>query len=168
MGRSPKKPIEIDVQLRCRTLHLTHQELTKGKPLELEEFQVVTEAYCPNGHNLINDLATFRGFNGITVQLRDERQVGQLSLSPIIGDLSRTFFNFKRVEGAIIEIGCPTCSEVFPPYDRCECGANLVALFTRPKKDFANCIGICPRIGCLHSKIISNYSLRKFSRLGYY
>lgn len=168
MGRQVKKIIDVDVKVRYRTLRLSHKKLSKENVPDLDHFQVVTEAYCPNGHSLISDLATFRGFSGITVALKDEQQAGQLSLSPIIGDLSRTFFNFRRVKGEIIEICCSICDEGFPDYDQCVCGAHLVAMFTRPKKDFANCIGICPRIGCLHSKIINSYSLRKFSRLGYY
>jgi hypothetical protein len=168
MAERPKKSLDADVKGRYDALHFDHQALSNGKPLNLEEFQVVTAAYCANGHSLINDLATFNGFNGITVTLRDEHNTGQLSLSPIIGDLSRTFFNFKGVKGDLIDICCPTCNESLPIYDQCVCGAYLVALFTKPKKDFANCIAICPRIGCLHSKIISNYNLRKYSRLGYY
>jgi len=129
---------------------------------------VVTECYCHNGHGLVSDLATFGGASGITVRLRSERQIGQLSLSPIVGDLSRSFFNFERHEGTIVEICCPICDEPLPIYDQCCCGAYLATIFKGPKRDFANCIGICQRIGCLHSKIISNESLRRYSRLGYY
>jgi hypothetical protein len=133
-----------------------------------ETFRVVTECYCPNGHGLLSDRATFGGFTGISVKLRSDFQEGQLSLSPIIGDLSRTFFNFERIEGSIVEICCPTCDEPLPIYDQCSCGAFLATFFTTPKKDFANCIGICQRIGCLHSKIISIDNLRKYSRMGFY
>lgn len=145
---------------------ITVEGLQMGRPQEL--FRVVTECYCPNGHGLISDLASFGGFAGITVKLRSDRREGQLSLSPIIGDLSRTFFNFERAEGAIVEICCPTCDEALPLYDQCSCGAYLAAFFTTPKRDFANCIGICQRIGCLHSTIISIDNLRKYSRMGYY
>ena len=145
---------------------ITVEGWQKGR--NLENFRVVTECYCPNGHGLLSGLATFGGFTGITVKLRNAHQEGQLSLSPIIGDLSRTFFNFERTEGAIVEICCPTCDEALPLYDQCSCGAYLAAFFTTPKKDFANCIGICQRIGCLHSKIISIDNLRKYSRMGYY
>jgi len=133
-----------------------------------EDSRVVTECYCHNGHNLLNDLATFGGYSGISIKLRRGRQDGQLLLSPIIGDLSRTFLDFDRIEGAIVEICCPICDEPLPLYDQCECDAFLATLFTTPREDFANCIGICQRIGCLHSKIISIDHLRKLSRMGFY
>lgn len=154
---------------RVRKEVLTHKELSEDRPLKSQDsIEVVSECYCPQGHSLISDLGKFDGFEGITLTLRNDSQRGQLALSPIIGDLSRTFFDFERKEGDIIDICCPTCDDPLPLYDQCSCGAYLVALFTAPKQDFANAIGICQRIGCLHSKIISNYNLRKYSRMGYY
>ena len=133
-----------------------------------EEPQIVTECFCTKGHSLISDLASFSGHSGITLRLRSDRQDGLLALSPVIGDKRRTFFNFERVPGEIVEICCPTCAEPLPVYNVCTCGANLVAMFTTLKTEFASCIGICQRIGCLHSEIISNRDLRLFSRNGYF
>jgi len=130
--------------------------------------EVVTDCFCMNGHSLISDLAMFGGYPGITIKLRGDRQEGLVSLSSIIGDKSRTFFNFERNLGEIIDICCPTCSEALPIYNQCTCGAYLVALFSSPKADFANCIGICQRIGCLHSEIKSNRALRLYSRQGFF
>lgn len=133
-----------------------------------EGSRVVTQCYCHNGHNLLDPKNKFDGFDGLTVQLKTDKQTGLLALSPIIGDMKRTFIDFERTEGELAEIGCPTCSETLPDYDTCSCGAYLVAMFTTPDENFANCIGICPRIGCLHSKIITNFNLRKLSRNGYF
>lgn len=151
-----------------RKVVLSHEQLTHHAFKPSDSFQVVSECFCHNGHSLITEAATFSEFNGLTLVLRNERQSGQLSLSPIVGDMSRTFFNFDRVEGEMVSICCPTCLEPLPHYDACSCGAYLVALFTTPDQNFANCIGICERIGCLHSKIITNSNLRKFSRNGYF
>lgn len=129
---------------------------------------VVRECYCMHGHSLISDLAIFGDHHGITVKLRTDRQEGMLSLSPVIGDKSRTFFHFERVPGELVDICCPTCDEPFPIYNACTCGAYLVALFTSPKADFADAIGICQRIGCLHSEIKSNRDLRLYSRKGHF
>ncbi|PLX83647.1 MAG: hypothetical protein C0617_10960 [Desulfuromonas sp.] len=135
---------------------------------EGQELTLVTDCYCANGHNLTSDLATFDGFNGITITLRNSRQEGLLCLSPLIGDTGRSFFNFEGEAGEIVEICCPTCSEPLPVYNECVCGADLVAFFSSPKVDFGNCIGICQRIGCLHSEIKSNRDLRLFSRRGFF
>ena len=133
-----------------------------------EGLRVITKCYCHNGHNLLDRAHPFEGFAGLTVHLKSENQAGTLSLSPIIGDMNRTFIDFERTNGELIEICCPTCLESLPDYDKCSCGAYLVSMFTSPDKDFANCIGICPRIGCLHSRIITNFNLRKLSRNGYF
>jgi hypothetical protein len=129
---------------------------------------VLTACYCPNGHNLVGDRARFDGYEGITVKLKNASREGLLSLSPIMGDLQRMFFDFEPDEREIVDICCPTCAESLPVYNLCTCGASLVSLFLSPKAEFSNCIGICQRIGCLHSEIKSNRELRLFSRLGYF
>lgn len=128
--------------------------------------KLVDPCYCGSGHNLISDKAIFSGQAGITLKLRNASQEGILSLSPIIGDHDRTFFDAEWITDEIVEICCPTCSEPLPVYNECFCGADLVAIFTKDKNDFANCVGICQRIGCAHSEIISNYDLRVNSRRG--
>lgn len=125
---------------------------------------VIRECYCPKGHSIITDLATFGGYGGLTLKLRTATQQGLLSLSPIIGDRDRSFVDFEEIPGQVIEICCPTCAEPFPIYNECSCGAHLVALFTSPQTSFAKCIGICQRIGCLHSELLSERDLRLFSR----
>lgn len=129
---------------------------------------VIRECYCHKGHSIISDLASYGGHGGLTLRLRTATQEGLLSLSPIVGDRERTFFDFKGIPGEVIEICCPTCAEPLPIYNECSCGAHLVALFTSPETSFAKCIGICQRIGCLHSELLSERDLRLFSRIGTY
>lgn len=125
---------------------------------------VVKECYCPQGHSIISDLSTFGGQPGLTLRLRSSSQDGLLALSPIIGDRERIFFKFTGEVGDVVDICCPVCTEPFPIYNECSCGAHLVALFTSPQTSFAQCIGICQRIGCLHSELLTERDLRLFSR----
>lgn len=133
-----------------------------------EEFELVVNCHCSNGHNLISDLATFSGYAGITLKLRNDHQEGLLSLSPIIGDKDRTFFDTEWTRGEIVEICCPTCSTPLPVYNECVCGADLIAMFISDKNDFSNCIGICQRIGCTHSEIKSNSQLRSIKPVRFF
>ena len=145
----------------------TKQTTEPIEPVAAEpEAKLVAPCLCSNGHSLLTDKATFSGHNGITLKLRNGDRDGFLALSPILGDKERTFFDTEWAEGEIVEICCPTCSEPLPVYNECFCGADLVAMFTRAGKDFANCVGICQRIGCTHAEIISNYELRVNSRRG--
>jgi len=125
---------------------------------------LVSECYCPNGHSIITDAGVYNGHHGLTLKLRTSTQEGLLSISPIIGDHNRSFMNLNLTPGEIVEICCPTCSEPFPIYNECSCGAYLVALFTSPKAHFSSCVGICQRIGCLHSELLSERDLRLYSR----
>ncbi len=134
------------------------------QPQTAPKKETVTACYCENGHSLFSELTTFEGFPGITLKLRNPYQQGRLALSPVIGDKSRIFFDCDWVPSEIVDICCPTCSQPLPVYDQCFCGANLVAIFTSQQADFANCIGICQRIGCTHASINSNRELRLYSR----
>ena len=129
-----------------------------------KENLVVKECYCPKGHSILSELAVFGGHPGLTLQLRTASQTGLLSLSPIIGDRDRSFVNFTEIVGEVVEICCPKCSVPFPIYNECSCGAHLVALFTSPQNSFAKCIGICQRLGCLHSELLTERDLRLYSR----
>lgn len=129
---------------------------------------VVDECYCPNGHSIITDLATFQGYPGLTLRLKNRASEGLLVISPVLGDHDRKFIDFERKVGEVVEICCPTCSVPFPVYNVCPCGAHLVALFTSPKAVFSQCIGLCQRLGCLHSELLSERDLRLYSRQNYF
>lgn len=138
------------------------------QPNTKPSFELVAGCYCSNGHNLISNLVTFAGHDGITLKLRNDQQEGLLSMSSIIGDKDRTFFDTEWTPGEIVEICCPTCSDPLPVYNECDCGANLIAMFTTSKSDFSNCIGICQRIGCTHSEIKSNHELRHIKPIRFF
>ncbi|NIP49792.1 MAG: hypothetical protein GWO30_07305 [Gammaproteobacteria bacterium] len=135
---------------------------------KLQSQEVVEECYCLNGHSILTDKAEFQGKPGLTLKLKVSTEEGLLVISPFIGDHDRTFIDFNKHVGEIVEICCPTCSEPFPVYNVCPCGAHLVALFTSPKAQFSQCIGICQRLGCLHSELLSERDLRLYSRQSYF
>lgn len=130
--------------------------------------EVITECYCPNGHTILTDTASFQGHLGLTLKLKSKTSEGLLVISPVLGDRDRLFIDFEKQAGEVVEICCPTCSEPFPVYNVCPCGAHLVALFTSLKAHFSQCIGICQRLGCLHSELLSERDLRLYSRQDYY
>ncbi|HKL26434.1 MAG TPA: hypothetical protein VJ910_09445 [Desulfuromonadales bacterium] len=133
-----------------------------------ESGQVIAECYCQGGHSILSNEAEFDGHPGLTLKLKNSRQEGLLSISPIIGDCRRQFIDFERIPGEVVEICCPVCAEPFPLYNECSCGAHLIALFTSPRAQFSRCVGICQRIGCLHSELISERDLRLLNRQDYF
>ena len=147
-----------------------HQTQKREVILDQEHHQneVVTECYCPNGHSILTDTAHFQGLPGLTLKLRNRASEGLLVISPVLGDRERLFIDFDKTPGEVVDICCPACSEPFPVYNVCPCGAHLVALFTSLKAHFSQCIGICQRLGCLHSELLSERDLRLYSRQNYF
>jgi hypothetical protein len=130
--------------------------------------EIITECYCLNGHTVLTDKALFQGHPGLTLKLKNKTNEGLLVISPVIGDRDRTFIEFEKIPGEVVDICCPTCAEPFPVYNVCPCGAHLVALFTSQNVNFSKCIGICQRLGCLHSELLSERDLRLYNRQDYY
>jgi hypothetical protein len=137
-------------------------------PETAPEPHVVEECYCPNGHSILSERHAYSGYPGILLKLKNADQQGLLSLSPIIGDAARIFYDFKQISGEMIEICCPICDQPFPIYNQCGCNAHLIALFTSTRNDYSDCIGICQRIGCLNAEIISGRELRLLNRVNYF
>lgn len=133
-----------------------------------EKNEVITECYCPNGHSILTDKAVFQDRLGLTLKLKSKTSEGLLVISPLIGDSDRQFIDFEKTSGDIVDICCPTCSEAFPVYNVCPCGAHLVALFTSAEAQFSQCVGICQRLGCLHSELLSARDLRLYNRQDYF
>ena len=129
--------------------------------------EVISECYCVNGHSILSESEKFQSHAGLSLKLKSKTSEGLLILSPVIGDRERTFVGFDRLSGEVVDICCPTCAEPFPIYNECPCGAHLVALFTSPNAQFSQCIGICQRLGCLHSELLSERDLRLYSRQAY-
>lgn len=126
----------------------------------VEDVIVVSELYCPDGHTLISNRATFNGYPGILVTAKQgDGSKGLLALSPIYGEKSRVALGLDLVPGERLELHCPHCSMVLPVHSACGCGANLVALFLGMDGEFTHCIGLCERVDCVNAKVISGGEL---------
>lgn len=147
-------------------------DLSQKRQVIQEEDQqcrrVVDACFCANGHSLLTETRKFQGLAALTLKLYSKTGQGLLLLSPVIGDRDREFIGIEQVPGEIVEICCPECEIPFPIYNECSCGAHLVALFTSPQTHFAQCIGLCQRIGCLHSELLTERDLRLFNRQNYF
>jgi hypothetical protein len=119
----------------------------------LKEVVLVKECFCSNGHNLISKQARFGDYDGIVLDVEQDNQLGKLALSPIFGDKSRVSFNIVLKDNQLVKLLCPKCKSQLPVYGACDCGADLVVMFTGKLNDFNNCVGICNRVGCKHSEI---------------
>ena len=127
---------------------------------------VVKACYCPRGHDLVNDRVQFNDHSGILLRLRDrELHEGLVALSPIYGDKSRISLGMHLEKGDVMKLLCTECGVPLPVYDQCSCGADVIALFTRPRPDYGNCIGICSRVGCYNAELKNGNELLTYSSL---
>lgn len=128
-------------------------------------FIVVTQAFCPNGHNLVdeNDRREenlFDGYPGIKLHVTQNGQEGEVILSPFHGDCTKkgkTDWN----SGAKLEVRCPVCKELLPRMASCRCEGNgdLILLYLTPKLSDSHILGLCNVWGCRRSRTINNWQI---------
>jgi hypothetical protein len=120
---------------------------------------IVRELFCPAGHSLISERAVFNGYPGILLGVGLNDRKGLVALSPICGDKARISLDIDLPEDCIVNLCCPTCGIDLPRYATCSCGADLTALFLTRDASFADCIGVCNRIGCINARFITSGEL---------
>lgn len=126
---------------------------------------VVTQAFCPEGHNLIGELsADFDGYPGIHLEISDGRKTGAVDLSPFHGDDSKKG-DLDWEKGARLEVRCPICKTPLPRMARCNCetkdgrGGDLVKLYLTPKLEDSHAMALCNIWGCRQSRTIDNWQI---------
>lgn len=131
-----------------------------------EKVVLIKSCYCPRGHNLVSDKSQFCDNDGIVLRVRQNQlREGLVALSPIYGDKSRISLGIHLEKGTVMSLLCPECGVPLPVYDECSCGADVIALFTKPVPDFGNCVGICNRVGCYNAQLRSGNELLNYSAL---
>ncbi len=131
-------------------------------------FIVVTQAFCPNGHNLIVDFENgnydfecdFDGFPGLKIKLDSGVESGEIVLSPFHGDNSKKGKTHWKT-GTKLVISCPYCGAVLPRLASCKCPDNgdLVKIYLSPSLTESNVLAICNIWGCRRSHTIDNWEM---------
>jgi len=141
------------------------QSELKSKPgvaVEKDVQVVITQAFCPNGHNLVGRSdAMFDGYPGIAVFVVTPEWSGEVVLSPIHGDHAKIGMPRSVPDGTRSVLKCPECEVELPKLTRCGCarGGELVAVFLRPDCNEGDVIGICNVLGCYRSRVLDNFEI---------
>jgi hypothetical protein len=114
---------------------------------------VIKKCFCINGHNLVSKQAQFGVYEGIVLNVIMDDKKGIIALSPVFGDKSRITTGIILDEGKLVQLFCPVCNAKLPVFSSCECGGDLLVMFTGALNDFNNCVGVCNRVGCKHAEI---------------
>ncbi len=128
---------------------------------EKKSVAIVTECYCPDGHNLIWDYAQFNGYAGIRISVQKENgEIGDIALSPIFGDHSRVSLGINLVKGEKLKLFCPYCEKEFPVLKKCECDKGELRVISLKKQfSYHDGIVVCDVVDCFNSFIIKSGEL---------
>lgn len=128
-------------------------------------FIVVTQAFCPNGHNLVDpENEIFDEYPGIRLKVIAGDKQGEVFLSPYHGDASkRGCLDWET--GARLEVRCPICDTSLPVLTKCRCesvdgkGGELVKLYLTTGLNDSHMVVLCNIWGCRHSRTIDNWHI---------
>jgi hypothetical protein len=125
---------------------------------EQEVRYAVTEAYCPNGCNIIDEEHKINGFPGLRAKYKRQGMEGELILSAIQGDFEKIILSGKLEDGVKDELYCPHCGVMFRKLVNCSCksDADMVVIGLTPKLDYNNAISFCNVTGCRNGTTINS------------
>jgi len=118
----------------------------------------VTEAYCPNGCNIIDDEHPINGSPGLRMKFKRPGMEGEFVLSAIQGDLDKIILSGELKDRVKDELYCPHCGVMFEKLVNCSCqpDADMVVIGLTPKLDFNNAISFCNVTGCANATTIKS------------
>lgn len=124
--------------------------LPKDKVTEKQGKIIVTSAFCPEGHDLINDVK-INNHSGIRFLYTDRegKREAEVVISAIVGDREKKVLSGKPFKkGEVVRVLCPRCRNELPVIFDCECGAHIYLFYIDRRFDKNYGQSFCSRIGC--------------------
>jgi len=128
----------------------------KGTKRTDEMRYAVTEAYCPNGCNIIDEEHKINGLSGLRLKYKRPGMEGELVLSAIQGDFDKVLLSSELEDGVKDELYCPYCGVMFKKLVSysCKADADMVVIGLTPELDYNNAISFCNMRGCRNGTTI--------------
>ena len=128
---------------------------------------IVTEAYCPNGCNIIDKEHEINGVAGLRMKFKRPGMEGELVLSAIEGDFNKIILSGELEDGVKDELYCPHCGVMFKKLVNCSCrdDADMVVIGLTPELDFNNAVSFCNVTGCANGTFIKSGDVLLHMRL---
>ena len=129
---------------------------------------MVDRAYCTNGHSLIDKEHLVSGYPGIRLAFKSPHHKGEVVISALAGDLSKTTISGELEPGARHNLSCPHCQVPLPMLMSCGCKRNgqLVVIGLTPHLNFNNAITLCDVAGCTNAALVSCGEIIRHKRAG--
>jgi hypothetical protein len=132
-----------------------------GITVEDDVVIVVTQAFCPKGHNLVGAYdVSFDEHPAVTLKVRMQDRDGLVHLSPVRGDKRKAGMTDIEV-GTVCELSCPICETPLPKVGEVDDGtpAEYYALFLTPRLEQGALVAISNVWGHYHSRIVGDDEL---------
>lgn len=129
--------------------------------VEVEGVQmIVTQVFCPNGHDLIKSSSVaFDDNPGISLLVTDGDEEDIVVCSPVHGDPRKAHSVTHRI-GAKLDIKCPECRTDLERLLPCSCGkGELVNLYLTPALNDGQVAAVCNVWGCPRSRVIDKWQI---------
>ena len=128
---------------------------------------IVTEAYCPNGCNIIDMEHKINGVPGLRIKFERSGMEGEFVLSAIEGDFDKIMLSGELEDGVKDELYCPHCGVMFKILVNCSCksDADMVVVGLTPELDFNNAISFCNVTGCINGTFVKSGDVIRHARL---
>jgi len=140
---------------------VTGSHVAVQQPSEAEVVVIVTQAYGPQGHNLvgISDVK-FDGHAAVTLGIRAEGREGLVHLSPIHGDGRKQGLT-DIPPGTRCELYCPVSNQPLDVVGEVEdgSGARYYAIYLTPQLSRGSMVMVSDVWGHYHSRIIDDFEL---------
>lgn len=123
---------------------------------------IITQAFCPNGHNLVRrEDVLFDGYPGISLYVECGEWSGEVILSPIHGDHSKVGMHKDVSLGTKVVVRCPDCEEELHRIANCGCegDGDLIALFLSSALSEGEVVGVCNVLGCYRSRVMDKWEI---------
>ena len=145
-------------------LRIRKEKVSNESGLDLEPGVevVITQAFCPNGHNLVRrEEALFDGHPGISVMIDCDDWSGEVVLSPIHGDHSRKGVEEHVKPGTKCTLSCPVCGIKLPKIGDCRCEqeGDLVGMYLREDLSEGDVVAVCNVMDCHQSRIMDRWDI---------
>jgi hypothetical protein len=124
-----------------------------GAALADGSFIIVTQAFCPQGHDLVAyPGANFDGFPGISIRIAGEGASEVVTISPMHGD-DRRAGGEEFVAGTPHLLACPVCDEELPVFADCDCGSGRLRSIDLVRGGGGEVVALCDVAGCRRSRV---------------
>ena len=155
-GRLVIPLIERSIRLRNRS-----------KSVEKKVRYIISDAYCPNGCNIMDTEHDINGYPGLRIKFRRTGMEGEFVISAIEGDFDKIILSGELADGVKDELFCPHCGTSFKKLVNCNCqeDAEMIVVGLTPDLDFNDAITFCNVTGCSNGTFIKSGEVIRHVRL---